>query len=86
MKKLFLSIGMLSFVTLFSCGTSAEKKQNDGLVVPQDSSKGVSVMKHDSLQRGSLAYVCPCGGCPEVKETKAGNCPKCGLELVEEKK
>ncbi|MBI3502015.1 MAG: hypothetical protein HY063_09490 [Bacteroidetes bacterium] len=83
MKNLFLSAAVIFSFTLFSCGTTEEKKQNDA--VKPDTSKGVSAMKNDSA-KSELAYVCPCGGCPEVKEAKPGNCPKCGLELVKEKK
>ena len=90
MKKHFLFPVVIGAVTLsftfFGCGNSKEKKQEDG--VKPDTSKGVSAMVRDTLhkQESSLVYVCPCGGCPEVREAKAGNCPKCGLELVVEKK
>jgi hypothetical protein len=36
---------------------------------------------HDH-QNASGKYICPCGGCPEVKLDKGGDCPKCGMELV----
>ena len=85
MKKLFLSAAVIASITLLSCGNSTEKKQDDG-AVPHDTSNGVSAMVHDTLQGASLAYVCPCGGCPEIKETKPGKCSKCGLDLVEQKK
>lgn len=87
MKKLFLLSAIAISVTLFGCGNSTEKKQDDG-AVPADTSKGVSAAAHDSLHttEASLVYICPCGGCPEVKESKPGNCPKCDMELVVEKK
>ena len=84
MKKIFLYSAIIASTVLFSCGTSTEKKQDDG-AVPHDTSNGVSAMAHDSLH-SELAYVCPCGGCPEIKETKPGKCSKCGLDLVEQKK
>ncbi len=85
MKKLFLLSAVLLCMTMFSCGDPGEKKQNDG-VVP-DTTHGVSAMAQDSLSKEQAAwvYVCPCGGCPEIKESKPGNCTKCGLELVEQK-
>jgi Heavy metal binding domain len=88
MKKVFLFFALGLSLALFSCGNADEKKQDDGNVPPADTSKGVSSMVHDSLSKDAAAvvYVCPCGGCPEVKESKAGKCPKCQLELVEEKK
>ena len=84
MNKLFLTISIIYSLTLISCGSSAEKKQDDG-AVPHDTTNGVSAMAHDSLH-SELAYVCPCGGCPEIKETKPGKCSKCGMSLVEKKK
>ena len=73
---------------MFSCGNSEEKKQDDGNTPVADTSKGVSAMSHDSLSKDSSAvvYVCPCGGCPEVRESKQGKCPKCEMDLVVEKK
>ena len=88
MKKLLLPIGVIAALSFFGCGNSEEKKQDDG-ATPHDTSNGVSAMApHDSLHidHASLVYVCPCGGCPEVKESKSGKCPKCEMDLVEEKK
>ncbi|MBI4929799.1 MAG: hypothetical protein HY841_03480 [Bacteroidetes bacterium] len=87
MKTFFISVALIVSLLFYGCGNSGEKKQDDG-AVPHDTSNGVSAMLLDSLHtdQASLVYVCPCGGCPEVKESKQGNCPKCGLELVEEKK
>ena len=91
MKKHFLfpiTVGAIALsLTFFGCSNSGEKKQDDG-VAPKDTSKGVSATTQDSLHKdeASLVYVCPCGGCPEIRESKAGNCSKCGLELVVEKK
>ena len=84
MKKFFLPVMFACSIVLFSCGNAEQKKQDDG-AVPQDTSKGVSAY-HDSMQEGSIAYVCPCGGCPEVRKKDPGNCPKCGIEMVQEKK
>ncbi|MBI4946324.1 MAG: hypothetical protein HY840_07985 [Bacteroidetes bacterium] len=89
MKKHFLFpvlTGAVALSLTFSgCGSSGEKKQED--TMPVDTSKGVSAMAHDSThhEEASLVYICPCGGCPEVRESKAGNCRKCGLELEIEK-
>ena len=88
MKKHFLfPVAIVISLTFFSCRNSKEENQNDG-VVPKDTSKGVSAMVHDSIHtnEASLVYICPCGGCPEVRESKPGNCPKCGIELAKEKK
>jgi len=83
MKKVFLLSVFAMSMALFSCGSAEEKPQHDGVVA--DTSNGVSASTNDSLNTG-LAYICPCGGCPEVKESKAGKCPKCEMDLVEEKK
>lgn len=83
MKKLLLSIAIIPSLFFFGCGNPKEKKNQDA--VPHDTSDGVSAMNHDSLH-GELAYICPCGGCPDVKESKPGKCPKCEMDLVEEKK
>lgn len=83
MKKLTVYITIIASIFFFGCGNSDEKK-ND--VLPDaDTSKGVSAMANDSVH-GDLAYICPCGGCPDVKESKPGKCPKCEMDLVEEKK
>ena len=86
MKELLLLSTLALSVVLFSCGgSSEEKKQNDG-VVP-DTTHGVSASTHDALSTDStaLVYICPCGGCPEVKESKPGKCPKCEMDLAEQK-
>ena len=87
MKKSLFSIAVIASLFFWGCGNSEEKKQYDG-AVPHDTSNGVSAMSNDSLhgEQASLMYICPCGGCPEVKESKPGKCPKCEMELVEEKK
>ena len=87
MKKIFLLSAVVLSMTLFSCGNSGEQKQEESMPAP-DTSKGVSAMSHDSLSKDSAAmvYVCPCGGCPDVKESKPGKCPKCDMALVLEKK
>ena len=87
MKKLLLSVAVIASISLFGCGNSGEKKQDDG-AIPHDTTHGVSAQDTSSLKTdaAALAYVCPCGGCPDVKESKPGNCPKCGLDLVQEKK
>ena len=84
MKKLLLHIAIITSLSFFGCGNSEEKKQDDG-AVPHDTSHGVSAMANDSLH-GELAYICPCGGCPEIRESKPGKCSKCEMDLVEEKK
>jgi len=83
MKKIFLLIAVIASVSFFGCENCEEKKQNDGVIA--DTSKGVSATVNDSLH-GALAYICPCGGCPEIRESKPGKCSKCEMELVEEKK
>ena len=87
MKNIFLLAALALSITFAGCGNSGEKKQDDG-AAPIDTSKGVSAMAHDSLSKdpAAMVYVCPCGGCPEVRESKPGKCPKCELDLVEEKK
>jgi hypothetical protein len=87
MKKLFLFSALALSMALFSCGNSGEKKQDDGTVPAADTSKGVSASA-DSLSKdpAAVVYVCPCGGCPEIKESKPGKCSKCDLDLVEQKK
>lgn len=83
MKKVIVSFCILSTVAFFGCGSSEEKGKE---VMPAaDTSKGVSAMAHDSSGT-ELAYICPCGGCPEIRESKPGNCSKCEMELVQEKK
>ena len=86
MKKILLSAAFTTSVFLFACGNSTEQKQE--AMPPADTSNGVSVMSTDSASgdQASLAYICPCGGCPEVKESNPGKCPKCEMDLVEEKK
>lgn len=83
MKKSLLSAAIISSVYFSGCGNSEEKK-NEAMPAP-DTSKGVSASVSDS-SHADLAYICPCGGCPEVKESKPGKCPKCDMELVAEKK
>ena len=85
MKKVFLSIMFAAALAFAGCGNSEEKKQDDG-TVPHDTTHGVSVMNNSAGKEGEIAYVCPCGGCPDVRESKPGKCPKCEMELVAEKK
>ncbi len=81
MRKLILSAAVIAAITFSGCGNAEEKHEHhDG--VPADTTGGVSVMKSDATQ-GDLAYICPCGGCPEIKP---GKCSKCQMDLVEEKK
>ncbi len=84
MKKLFYVPVFALSLTLFACGASEEKK-HDEVMPSADTSKGVSAMNADS-SNGDLAYICPCGGCPEIRESKPGKCSKCEMDLVEEKK
>lgn len=84
MKNVFLFSALALSVALFSCGSSEEQKHEE--VMPAaDTSKGVSAATTDSA-KGDLAYICPCGGCPEIRESKPGKCTKCEMDLVEEKK
>ena len=85
MKTVLMFTALFASVLFFACGNPDEKKQNDS--VAPDTSHGVSA-SHDSLgtDPAALVYVCPCGGCPDVKEPKAGKCPKCDMDLVEQKK
>lgn len=86
MKPLFASVALTLSLSLFGCGNQNEKKQNEE-AVPHDTTQGVSAEVPDlKTADASLAYICPCGGCPEVKEAKPGKCPKCEMDLVEEKK
>ena len=87
MKKFVFSFVIISSVILSGCGNSGEKKQDDG-AIPHDTTHGVSAQDTSSLKTdaAALAYICPCGGCPDVKESKPGKCPKCDMELVQEKK
>ena len=83
MKKAFFSIMFAAALAFGGCGNVEEKKQDDG-AIPHDTTHGVSAsLAGDS---SATAYICPCGGCPEVKESKPGKCPKCEMELVAEKK
>ena len=84
MKQTFLSFVIAASLFTFGCGNNSEKKNQEDML-PADTSKGVSVMAHDSSNK-DVAYVCPCGGCPEVKESNPGKCPKCDMELVQKKK
>ncbi|MEK6615239.1 MAG: heavy metal-binding domain-containing protein [Bacteroidota bacterium] len=84
MKNLLkLSAVALSISFAFACSNS--KENINEAMPPSDTSNGVSAMVHDTLH-GEIAYICPCGGCPEIRESKPGKCSKCELELVEEKK
>jgi ABC-type Zn uptake system ZnuABC Zn-binding protein ZnuA len=88
MKKIFLSSLFALSALLFSCGNAEVKKQDDGNTPVVDTSKGISAALSDSLGENTdvVVYVCPCGGCPEVREPKSGKCPKCEMGLVVEKK
>ena len=68
------SIAALSISLAFACGNSTQKSDPN------------NTPKNDSIATAGITFICPCGGCPEVKESKAGNCPKCKMELVEKKK
>lgn len=84
MKKVLLTFAVVSSVMLFACG-SAEEKKHEEVMPAADTSQGVSAMTQDSAH-GELAYICPCGGCPEIRETQPGKCSKCEMDLVAEKK
>lgn len=71
MKKIIIA-SFTFCVAISGCGNTKEEKQHDTIT-------------HDTSS-SALAYVCPCSGCPEVKESKPGKCPKCEMDLVEEKK
>lgn len=86
MKKLFVFPLLALSVILFSCGSPEDKKQDDGIMPVVDTSKGVSAAMAQDSTRGNLAYICPCGGCPEIRELKPGKCSKCEMDLVAEKK
>ena len=79
--SIFLALVIIASLAVIGCGNDAENKNQEAMP-PADTSKGISVMAHDSTNK-DVAYVCPCGGCPEVKESKPGKCPKCDLELVQ---
>ena len=83
MKKALLFSAFSLSMILFGCGSSADQKHEE--MPAADTSHGVSASAHDSLG-GDIAYICPCGGCPQVKEAKPGKCPKCEMDLVAEKK
>lgn len=78
MKKLIFSMFLTASMLFAACGNSAkeEPKQEAAPVLTSDSS-GV---------QAEAAWICPCGGCPEVREKAAGKCPKCEMDLVQEKK
>lgn len=84
MKKAFLFSAVIFLITLFACGSSADQKHEETMPTA-DTSHGVSASAHDSLS-GYAVYICPCGGCPEIREPKAGKCSKCEMDLVAEKK
>ncbi len=83
MKKLLLLSAIICSLFLFSCGNASEKKTDDG-AIPADTSNGVSVM-NEGKSSSDVGYICPCGGCPEIRETAPGKCSKCEMDLVEEK-
>lgn len=84
MKQLFFSVLCALFFVIASCGHSQEPKQKDS--VSPDTGQA-SVMATDSLGKEQAAvYICPCGGCPEIRESHLGLCSKCGIDLVVEKK
>lgn len=87
MKKILLPVAFTASLFLFACGNSTEHKHEEVMPVA-DTSNGVSVMTTDSIHgdQASLTYICPCGGCPEVRESNPGKCPKCEMDLVKEKK
>ncbi|MEW6467415.1 MAG: heavy metal-binding domain-containing protein [Bacteroidota bacterium] len=78
MKKTLFSLlactALLASVCLFSsCGGQSAQEPKKELDAKSDTAD-------------QLVYICPCGGCPEVKESQPGKCPKCEMDLVEEKK
>lgn len=84
MKKVLLFSAFTLSMTLFSCGGSTDQKYDETMPAA-DTSHGVSASAPDSLN-GATVYICPCGGCPEIRESKAGKCSKCEMDLVAEKK
>ena len=85
MKQFLFSATLLASIFFASCSNSSHENKQEEQMPSADTSKGVSAFITDSTSK-EVAYICPCGGCPEVKESKPGNCPKCQMELVKEKK
>ena len=87
MKKILFAAIFTVSVFLVACGSSNEHKSEESVPLT-DTSNSVSVMSTDSINgdQAGLTYICPCGGCPEVKVSHPGKCPKCEMDLVEEKK
>jgi hypothetical protein len=72
MKNFFLSV-ILAVALLAGCKSSTNNEQAKSTDTVQDSTQIAGV------------YICPCGGCPEIRESKPGNCSKCEMPLVPEK-
>lgn len=79
MKKFILPVFIALSFTFWSCGNSSEKKEENHDMHHHGDSANAEL-------HAAAVYICPCGGCPEVKESKPGKCPKCEMDLVEEKK
>ena len=74
MKNFILVFVVGSLFLAASCGSTQEEK------------KELPVAKKEAdaayIASGGDVYICPCGGCPEIKMAEGGACPKCKMDLV----
>ena len=85
--KMKIIIMLCILVGLATAQKEKEKTSEGGMAMPEmqmhDSTKhGHSKMKMDAKKDSMTQIMYTCSMHPEVKETKPGKCPKCGMELV----
>ena len=90
MKKIKLFILSFAFIALgmlVSCNSN-ETNENDSSEIIEDTvntgndTKETTEVEDVKAEDQTVKYVCP-AGCEEGKSDKAGNCPTCGMELIE---
>ncbi len=65
------------------CGMTLVEKKMDKMMMKHDSSK--MNMKHSKMDHSKMAKTYVCSMHPKVTSDKPGECPKCGMALVEKK-